>query len=625
MTGRNFTGAHIVDLAQVRAGRAGDVVARRSDGHRLGNHGNRAPMTMRTKTISDLRDIAAYRGRVTAADKEFAARAAGVSLRSVNRWWSDERERQVQAANEHAQRIHDNNTAGGDGNDAGTQDAAPVNLPKWLYRHAEPGKLQLTPAEIAFFGQHNSIKAAIDAVRANPTHRLNNYGTSTIYAAHGNVAAPIRTSAKKGAKAGRQIEATYPLTGRDAVNESWSIDEYDTKVVANYHGQQVAPKMLLVRERASGLPLAYVVLPRAATGADTGVVLAAAAIGYTVTHPGDPTTTLHVGGVARHLVSDQGGPFLGEEGVAHARRLGIGLTPVPSHQPQANGDHEVMHQSLLRHLVDGPGSRRGWTDRAGNRSDHGVIPFETVLDEVEAWFVAQVNAAYTSGPRRGRTRIQVYADHVDAGTTYPGHELSAADEGAVAYHRGVRTYDPTRGIAYDSRYWLSPELASTANPGQKIEIRQLLSTDVLYAYDTHGRFIGLLRPRDEADLADITQVHADRARRERFVKDHIADPKAKAAQADAVAAQDEVAERLADAAQQAGQVANPNTEPIAAAAGAEHSTFSPRGRAPGTPDTGDVDATAEALADRFSRARGNAPERSATAPTHPDGGGPGAA
>lgn len=162
------------------------------------------------------------------------------------------------------------------------------------------------------------------------------------------MAAPVRVGARYGAKAGRKVEAKFPLTGRDGVNESWSIDEYDLKVTANHYGLQVEPKVLIVRDRCSGLPLSYVVLPRAATGTDTGVVLAAAAIGYTVTHPDDPAREVRVTGVARHLTSDQGGSFLGETGTAAARRLGIGLTPVPSHQPQANGDHEVMHQSLLR-------------------------------------------------------------------------------------------------------------------------------------------------------------------------------------------------------------------------------------------------------------------------------------
>ncbi|GAA2735219.1 hypothetical protein GCM10009867_17040 [Pedococcus aerophilus] len=526
-------GARIFALAAAREGRSAETAPRRSDGHRLGNHGNRAHTLTRTKTITDLKDVLAITGKVTSADKAAVARAAGVTARTVNRWWAAELNRQVQAAHRHA-----------------ATTTAPIVLPRHLYRYAEPNKVQLTPDEIAFVARHTTIRAALDKFRADPTHRLSNYGLSTLYTAYANVAAPVRAGARYGASAGRKIEATFPLTGRDGVNESWSIDEYDLKVTADHYGLQVEPKVLIVRDRCSGLPLSYVVLPRAATGTDTGVVLAAAAIGYTVTHPDDPGREVRVTGVARHLTSDQGGSFLGETGAAAARRLGIGLTPVPSHQPQANGDHEVMHQSLLRHLADGPGSRRGWTDRAGNRLHHGVLPYDTVLAEVETWFLTHINTPYTSGPRRGRTRLQEYADHLEAGTVFRGHDLSAADEGDVAPEVGTRKYDPTRGIAWQNRYWLSPQLASAANPGQTVHLRQLLNPDVLYAYDAQGRFLGLLTPRDDADLADIEAVHRDRVARERFVKDRVAHPRAQAAQVDAARAQAEVAERLADAAAQ---------------------------------------------------------------------------
>ncbi|GAA2165150.1 hypothetical protein [Pedococcus bigeumensis] len=601
--------ANVVDLTVVREQKH---APRRTDGRRLGNHGNRADELTRAKTVADLRDILTLTGELTAADKEHAAAAAGVCLRTVNRWWSRELDRQVAFAVNRLPSTSDDATA------------TPAHLPAWLYRHAEPAKLQLTEAEIAYFARHGTIKAAIDAVRSDPAHRLSKYGTSTLYAAYGNVTAPIRDGARRGAKAGRRIEATFPLTGRDAINESWSIDELDLKLVAEHHGHQVEPKILIVRERCSGTPLSYVVLPRAATGQDTGVVLAAAAIGYTLTHPNDPTRPLHVGGVARHLTSDQGGAFLGETGVAAARRLGIGLTPVPSHQPQANGDHEVMHQSLLRHLADGAGSRRGWTDRTGARLSHGVLPYDTVLELVEDWFVAQLATPYTSGPRRGRSRIQVYADHVDAGSVYLGHDLSAEDEGAVAYPVTTRKYDPTRGVHYANQYWLSPQLASAANPGETIELRQLVNETVLYAYDTRGRFLGLLRPRDEADLADIDAVHAARVRREAFVKDRVARPRARAAVADAVAAADQVAdaeaaqhelgERLADAVDRANGVDpdidnNDDVEELAQprAVGAADTRADSRTRPEAGVAQDEDDAAASARANRYARRRGTDP------------------
>lgn len=633
--------AQVVNLADARQRPTGQrTVERLCDGRRKGNHGNRASAAMKAAVIRSLRETLALTGDVTAADKEHAAQAAGVDPRTVRRWWNDELTRELKTRTGDA----GGNLAGRDGGML-----PPVDLPRYLYRYAEPGKLQLTPAEAAFIGQHSTIRDGIDALRDNPDHRLANYGISTIYAAYANIAAPVRVSAKRGAAKGRAIEATYPLTGRDQVNQTWSIDEYDLKVVASYGGVIVHPKVLIVRERNSGTPLSLKVVPVAATGIDTGHVLAAAAIGYTTAHPRRPDQDLRVSGVARYFVSDQGGAFLGDDGTAAARRLGIGPLPVPSHQPQANGDHEVMHQSLLRHFADGPGSRRGWTDRAGQRLDHGVLPYETVLAQVDAWFATYLATEFTKGDRAGRTRLEVYADEVDAGNIHHGHDLTPADEAALASVVAEHAYDPTRGVMWNKRYWLGPELASAATPSERITLKQLLDPDTLYAFDRHDRFIGIVRPREAMDIDDIHDVHADRVAREQFVKERIAKPKAKHGQTDAEHAWDEVGEALAEAAdaaitaalQQPDPTPEPDTEPDSQSEatlrdgdsvgeGEVHTAVkaTQRRRKPTTPSAAqrrrgtpagqrertdvDDDADATALADLFHNARTHQPAQPGT-------------
>lgn len=73
----------------------------------------------------------------------------------------------------------------------------------------------------------------------------------------------------------------------------------------------------------------------------------------------------------------------------------------------------------------------------------------------DCW-AAILNTAYTEGERTGRTRPEVYADAVDAENYYDGITLTTADEAAMAVVVAERSYDTTRGVVYDDRYWLSP-------------------------------------------------------------------------------------------------------------------------------------------------------------------------
>jgi hypothetical protein len=545
--------AAVVDLEAARNRPAGErSTITRSDGHRIGNHGNRASSLMKQTVIRQLRDIALIRGDITADDKRNAAASADVSYRQVCRWWRAEMAHQLDehdytpadlTADLTDEHLDANDGWSALGVSSGTK---PADLPRYLYRHAEPGKFQFTPAEIAFIGQHRCIKDGFAALAKVPGNRIVHLSRSTLYAAWANVSSPVRAGAKYGDKAQRTREATYALTGREQVNESWSIDEYDLKIVADYHGVEVHPKVLIVRERLSGAPLAYMLLPRAANAGDTAVVLTAAAIGFTTPHPRDPERELRVSGLGRMLTTDQGGPFFGEEGAAAARRLGILCNPIESYRPQSNGDHEVMHQFLLRHFVDGPGSRRGWADRAGERLDHGVLPWRAVEEEMaEAW-AGILNAAYTKGERKGRTRLEVYADAVDDGNYYDGITLTPADEAAMAVVVAERSYDATRGVYYDDAYWLSPELAAAAEPKERIILKQLLDPAVLYAFDRHDRFIGILLNREEADLEHVHDLHADRAARKQFVEHRIAEAGAGAARDAAAAARARVADRATE-------------------------------------------------------------------------------
>ncbi|QWC83724.1 hypothetical protein KLP28_08675 [Nocardioidaceae bacterium] len=512
-----------VSLEEARQRRSSPTGSRRG----LGDHGKRTSEATRDAAVLFLLERGTITGKVTLDDKKVAARRADVTVRTINTWWRAACELQV----EELQPV------------TGTEP-----LPSWLYRYQDANDLQLTPAEVSFFGRFSRTIDAIRAIHADPTHRLHHYSRSALYGAWDNVSKAVREGARKGSAAQRAIEATWPLTGRERVNETWSIDEYDLKLSArNENGELIEPKLLLIRDRASGLPLAYSVLPYGARGEDTGVLLAAAAIGYSCPDPRDPSRTVEVSGVARLLVSDQHGNLIGTDAKAAARRLGIGNDPIASHTPQSNGDHEQMHLSLVGHFADGAGSRRGWKNIADERLDHGELPFEAVVAEVDDWFATYIATPYQSGPYAGRSRLEVYADLRAQEQVYEGPTLTEEDEGAVARYAGERTYDATRGLHFEGRYWLSNTLADTAKPGERITLRQLLDPDTLYAYDRKGRFIGTVSPRDEAPVGEVEKGHQHRAQRDRFTQRAVAEQRASQARDDALDAWDEVGDALADA------------------------------------------------------------------------------
>lgn len=133
---------------------------------------------------------------------------------------------------------------------------------------------------------------------------------------------------------------------------------------------------------------------------------------------------------------------------------------------------------------------------------------------------------------------------------YTGHTLTVEDEAALAIPVGERSYDPTRGIQWAGRYWLSRDLANKAVRGQRLSLRQLLNPEVLYVFDTNDKFIALAELRDSGEVADQHGLYRDRALREQFVEG-IATDRAAEAHASASAAWDDVADGLADAAKDA--------------------------------------------------------------------------
>jgi hypothetical protein len=177
-----------------------------------------------------------------------------------------------------------------------------------------------------------------------------------------------------------------------------------------------------------------------------------------------------------------------------------------------------MHQTLLSYFADEAGWRRGWEDRAGNAFDHGIPPYEAILESVDDVFAQLIEADITKGQHKGMSRLDAYAKGLDEGLVYQGPVISEADEAGLAQFVVSRHYDPTRGIELGERYFLSQDLANRATKCQLLHVHQLVDPDVIYLFDTHGRFIATAGLRDNPDAADQHGLLSDRAKREAFVK-----------------------------------------------------------------------------------------------------------
>ena len=476
---------------------------------------------MRKAVLVELRRAHATFGSVPAEMIRNEAARSGVDQRTVQKWWRADQMEQVRQFADIEQLAP---TA--DGESVAELD----DLPPFLQRFASTygsRRLVLTLSETEFIARRSTVFAAIEDLRSASGNRLAQYGKSTIYAAYKtNTHAAVRVGARKGAAAQRACEMGTPLVRTALVNDLWSIDEYDLKLSSlDPYGRACQPKMLAVRDVVSDVILATSVLYASANETDVLSVMGAAVVGFD-----DDGMTF--GGPARLLRSDQGSAIISDLVVEMLEHVGMSVDATESHAPRANGDHEAIHRTIGNRLAGGPGSRRGWKDRAGQVLDHGTVPFSAVCDGVADWARAHNHRTIGKGRLKGQTPVLVYLEKVAAGDV---HAYPVTDEeiGRLAPLVAEHTIDVSRGVFLDGAYFLGDGLAAAAEKGMRISVRQLLDPDTAYAFDRHGTFLGVIY-RDSTIPDEVTaKIQADRRSRDQFVARNVGADNATEARAEA--------------------------------------------------------------------------------------------
>ena len=239
-----------------------------------GDHGNRYHEVVKAAVLIALHESLELHGTVPTKDKRQLVADHGIDLRTINRWWRTELLAHAAAQELGLDDGDPTNTAdptdatdrggahgdptqpdsgagnGGDsdsgsggsggaggaggsgGAGGGRSGMTPEEVEtmmtkhRYLYRVVNTARLQLTPAELSFIANQPSAADAFAVFRATDRHRLAGYSDATLYRALANVPPSVLIAMRtKDETKQRKAEATYPLTGRDRINESWSIDE----------------------------------------------------------------------------------------------------------------------------------------------------------------------------------------------------------------------------------------------------------------------------------------------------------------------------------------------------------------------------------------------------------------
>lgn len=208
-----------------------------------------------------------------------------------------------------------------------------------------------------------------------------------------------------------------------APGEMFTIDMFFPGVRTIRDGQLVIPVWVCVRDRGTGLILAWHQFARPARGADDergdpavgpNSIDIRALIGEAIR--GWTRDGVFAGGVPLTLRCDREALFLTPDLRAHLMSLAVCVDPTNSYSSWENGAHERMHRVIRNEALDGlPASTRGPQRRGGKLVfDDTVVEFSELDDRLTRW-VESYNFERPTDEFDGRTRFDVWAEHVNAG------------------------------------------------------------------------------------------------------------------------------------------------------------------------------------------------------------------
>jgi hypothetical protein len=291
--------------------------SRSASGRLRGDHGHRVPAVIQRQVRKELADAVRTGGRIPSELLHRAMQLTGATQRTIQRWADEERRRLIAQMDEQPGQSRDD-----------------VLLGLRAVAAGDRPKFRMTPQLVEEVAAYPSVAEAYAQLHDTPGHPVQGVGRSTFYAALADVHPAARHARLHGVRKMRQHEMHLQRIRQVIrVNESWSTDEFDTKVNVLHHGIQVSPKVLSFRDEATGLPVGYIVLPGAATSDDVTALFGSSVIGW-------EADGVRVSGAPRRVHCDQGAPFLGDD--TRRRLAACGTT---STRPPATTPRRTAHTS----------------------------------------------------------------------------------------------------------------------------------------------------------------------------------------------------------------------------------------------------------------------------------------
>lgn len=455
-------------------GREGRETPVRCDGRALGDHGNRADSLKKQLVMKRLQERMSHDGKVPRDVRTWALDVAGIRPRQLQRWIS-----QVRAG--HVDHI----LAHGD-----VSDQHEIFRLQRIRAGQRPSAWDCAFNEqlIREIDSYDNPQRAWEVMHARKDHPLFGIGRSTFYAQY----AKVRTSVQRGTRESLASMREHEMSARLTTDGEpiWFIDEFDTKTNAYYGGQIVSPRLLWIRDRETGFPESFIVLPHAARSEDTLSVVGLAALGGQFELDGE---VVEYSGTPPYLGSDQGGALFSAE---VRERLGfVGMRPFvgASRTPQHQGSIEVPHDVFAQALARRQGTRRTPANHSGNPYSTGVADFADVFaacEDVIDWLRSQLRT--DTARHAGRTAAEYKRDLLKTGEL----QLQSVKDAHLAELAEIvdeREHNPKKGVRWNKDDYTSVELAQWGEHETVRVAKFSGNDDILFVRDSSGQFLSIVK------------------------------------------------------------------------------------------------------------------------------------
>ena len=300
----------------------------------------------------------------------------------------------------------------------------------------------------------------------------------------------------------KKVTAQYLQGSHEGFMAQYTVDLFDLHMDALHGKKHVHPTGMLVREDHTNLIVAAHVFESKNVTADmVASVLAPAMIGYTLTD-----RSIRLGGLPRHVFSDNGSQFDAAELRTRLAGLGVGVPHSNSYASNENGSHERKHGTMRSQLLKSlPTSGDGRFDKRGNALDtRTLLTLEKVRDLVARW------VWFHNDEPAGRDMLSPVQRWQEADEDAPAEYATVREVARMGlpYKKTCQIYG--YGVLVDTRHYLNPALSEVTS--RSFIVRTWPGdTDHVEVFDRQDNYIGRATYNPNRTAAEEQALLAHRA------------------------------------------------------------------------------------------------------------------